>query len=321
MCQDLLLDLARIDVGAAGDVHVRGPAGDVEEAFLVHVAEIAGAEPAVAECFRVGVRVVVVAGEHGRTADADLARLTSGQLAAAVVLDRDLHPGALIAAGADLRPGSILGFVERGRKHGDVAGDLAEPEVLDQHLSEFLQRVLLVLPVHRGAGIDHVAQGRVIVRVDRWMLGQHLHDGRHGEHVRDPPLLDQPPGLVGVEPVAREQHGLDPARHLHELMDAGSVRERRQDQGGVPVGGARHQVAEVVRDHEGHLAVRQHRGLGTARRARREEEPAWIVVLDGRDRYAAARIAADEGIVILAELRSSDRNRRAGCRGPPRVRP
>ena len=64
MGQDLLLDLARIDVGAAGDVHVGGAAGDVDKAFRVHVAEIAGAEPAVAKRFRVGVGVVVVAGEH-----------------------------------------------------------------------------------------------------------------------------------------------------------------------------------------------------------------------------------------------------------------
>ena len=121
-------------------------------------------------------------------------------------------------------------------------------------------------------------------------------------------MRDQPPGLIGVEPVSREEHGLDPARHLHELMDAGPMRERRQDEGGVPVGGARHQVAEVVRDHEGHLAVRQHRGLGTARRARRVEEPAWIVMLDGRGWYADAIVLRHQGIVILAELRSSDGN-------------
>ena len=73
--QDLLLDLARVHVRAAGDVHVGGAAGDVEEALLIHVPEIAGAEPAIPERFRVGVGIVVVPGEHRRAADADLPRL------------------------------------------------------------------------------------------------------------------------------------------------------------------------------------------------------------------------------------------------------
>jgi hypothetical protein len=47
--------------------------------------------------------------------------------------------------------------VEPGRQHCDVAGDLAEPEILHQHFSEIIQRVLLVFPVHGSAGIDHIA--------------------------------------------------------------------------------------------------------------------------------------------------------------------
>ena len=57
--------------------------------------EIAGPEPAIPERFRVRLGVVVVAREHRRAADADLARLERRQLAALLVLDRDLHPGAL----------------------------------------------------------------------------------------------------------------------------------------------------------------------------------------------------------------------------------
>src|SRR5437899_9985167 len=52
VCENLLLDLARIDVGAARDVHVRGAAGDVDESLFVHVAEIAGTKPAVAKRLR-----------------------------------------------------------------------------------------------------------------------------------------------------------------------------------------------------------------------------------------------------------------------------
>src|SRR5438046_1906643 len=55
MRENLLLDLARIDVGAARDVHVRGAAGDVDKSLFVHMAEIAGAKPAVAKRLRVGL--------------------------------------------------------------------------------------------------------------------------------------------------------------------------------------------------------------------------------------------------------------------------
>src|SRR5205807_601774 len=41
MGQYLLLDLTRIDVGAAGDVHVGSTAGDVDKPLFVDVAEIA----------------------------------------------------------------------------------------------------------------------------------------------------------------------------------------------------------------------------------------------------------------------------------------
>ncbi len=112
MGQDFLLDLARIDVGAARDVHVRGAAGDVDKTFLVHVAEIAGAEPAVAKRFGVGLGVVVVAGEHGGADDADLAGLERLQFAAVIALDRDLHARALEAAGADPRMRPVLGIVQ-----------------------------------------------------------------------------------------------------------------------------------------------------------------------------------------------------------------
>ena len=177
--QDLLLGLARIDVGAARDVHVRGPAGDVEEALLIHVSEIAGAEPAIAERFRVGVRVVVVAGEHGRTADADLTRLTSGAARGrSSSWIETCIPVRSYPHVPTFTPGASSVSWSAGGSTVMLPVTSPKPKVLDEDLSEFLQRVLLVLPVHRRTGIDHVAQGRVIVRVDRRVLGQHLHDGR-----------------------------------------------------------------------------------------------------------------------------------------------
>src|SRR5947208_2496156 len=101
MGQDLLLDLARIDVGAAGDVHVGGAAGDVDKTLVVDMAEISGAEPAVAKRLGVGVGVIIITGEYRGTDHADLAGLEGLELAAVIALDRDLHAGALEATGAD----------------------------------------------------------------------------------------------------------------------------------------------------------------------------------------------------------------------------
>src|SRR5438445_599994 len=108
MGENLLLDLARIDVGAARDVHVRGAAGDVDKSLFVHMAEIAGAKPAVAKRLRVGLGVVVIAGEHGGTDHADLTGLERLEFTPIIALDRDLHARALEAAGADAGLRAVL---------------------------------------------------------------------------------------------------------------------------------------------------------------------------------------------------------------------
>jgi hypothetical protein len=79
------------------------------------LAEIAGAEPAVAERLRIGLGVVVIAGEHGGTDHADLAGLERLQLAPVVALDRDLHARALETAGADAGLRAVLDVVQIGR--------------------------------------------------------------------------------------------------------------------------------------------------------------------------------------------------------------
>src|SRR6185437_6536786 len=158
MGEDLFLDLARMDVGAAGYVHVRGAAGNVDKTFRIHMAEIAGAKPAVAEGLRVGLRIVIVAGENGRADHADLAGLERFPFLTVIALNRDLHAGALEPATADPRLRSVFEIVQIGWQHRDIAGDLAEAEILHQHPAELAQRRLLVLPVHRRARIDDMAQ-------------------------------------------------------------------------------------------------------------------------------------------------------------------
>src|SRR3546814_14031226 len=85
--------------------------GDVEEALRVETTEVAGVEPAVLQRLGIGLGIVVVAGEDGGAAHADLALLAGRQALAGCVLDGDLHAGARIAAGAD-RHGVV---VEIGR--------------------------------------------------------------------------------------------------------------------------------------------------------------------------------------------------------------
>ena len=78
----------------------------------------------------------------------------------------------------------------------------------------------------------------------------------------------------------RQQDGRHAARRLHELVHAGAMRQRRDHQRGILLRGAGHEISEMVGHHEGHLAMGQHRRLGTPGGARGEEEPAGIVILD-----------------------------------------
>src|SRR3546814_17621918 len=89
MREQQLLRLARIDVGAAGAVHVGGAPGDVEKAALVEAAEVAGVEPALLQRLGIGLRLIVVAGADGSDAPADSALLSSRHPPAIVVLACD----------------------------------------------------------------------------------------------------------------------------------------------------------------------------------------------------------------------------------------
>ena len=199
--------------------------------------------------------------------------------------------------------GPSSGECSAGRQHGDVAGDLAEPEILHQHLAERLQRRLLILAIHRRAGIDDVTQGGMVVSLRSRMLGQHFQDRRHGEEVGDPMRLDQAERLRDVEILGRQQDGRHAARGLHRMMHARAVRERRHDQGTsssvVPAS-----VGKMVHNHKGHLAVGQYRRLRAARGARCEEEPA------GSLSSTAASSPFSSAFSAIASATSSRRKRR-----------
>src|SRR5262249_57641441 len=98
-----------------------------------------------AKRLRIGVGIVVIAREHRGPDPADLAGLERFQLAPVVVLDRDLHAQPLEAAGADPRARAVLLLMQLGWIDRDVAGNLAQAEILHDHLAELSQRRLLVL--------------------------------------------------------------------------------------------------------------------------------------------------------------------------------
>ena len=110
-----------------------------------------------AVAFAVASGIVVIAGEHARAAHADLAGGAGNDRLTGIVQDRDIHAGARKTTASDWHLGIDLA-VQGRRQDGDVAGHLAEAEILHQHLAQLAQGMDLVGAIHRRAGIDDVAQ-------------------------------------------------------------------------------------------------------------------------------------------------------------------
>src|SRR5262245_51806484 len=70
-----LLNIARIDLHATGDDHVFLAINEVEVAFVVEIAQIAGKNPALADRLRCQLRLLVVTRHHDWPAPRDLANL------------------------------------------------------------------------------------------------------------------------------------------------------------------------------------------------------------------------------------------------------
>ena len=213
MLQDLLLDLARVDIGAARNIHVGRPIGQVEEPFGIHMPEIAGQEPTVAERFGVGFGVVVITGKDSRTDYGNLSGLTGRDLFTLGVLNLNLHPRSGKTAGADPHHGIICRVLRRGQ-HGDIACDLAQAKILHQNRAQNLNRTHLIGAVHRRSGIDHVAQAGMVVFMNRRVFNEHFHDCWHGKGIRHAPFGNQAPNLSRVELCPAGQNGFHPMRHL-----------------------------------------------------------------------------------------------------------
>ncbi|MCY1519407.1 hypothetical protein D9M68_541570 [compost metagenome] len=107
-------------------------------------------------------------------------------------------------------------------------------------------------------------------------------------------------------------------------MNACPMGQRRNDQADIVFRRAWHQIAQVIRDHESHLAVRQHGGLRMPGSPGSKEEPARIVIIDVRAGERRARQAGlDErrGVGLAEAARPQPgQQRKAGHRPSHRRR-
>ena len=190
VAQQRVLDHPGVDVVAAADDQVLGPAGEVHEAAGVDAAEVAGVQPAVtdgavpADPGAAEAGVGDVAGEHGGPADGQHAGLAGGAVGPRpVVADPD---------GLDLLPGQDAadrsGAFLAGPGPGAGAGGLGEPVAFQQAPPGVRGEGLAHRGGQRGRAHDRQPQ-RADVGVDR-DLRQGAVDGGDGGHRRDPVVLD-----------------------------------------------------------------------------------------------------------------------------------
>src|SRR6266568_1237544 len=163
MAQQHFLDLARIDVAAAGDDHVLRAVAQREEAVFIHAAEIAGMQPAAAQSLGVGRRIFPIAFHDAVAAGHDLADLAGRHFVVIVVDHTDEHAGARHAARAEpLAPARIAGIgMETLGKPGDRHRRLALAVKLIEPRSEEAERLFEIGDIHRPAAvIDRLQIGK-----------------------------------------------------------------------------------------------------------------------------------------------------------------
>src|SRR5919107_2473692 len=95
-----------------------------------------------------------------------------------------------------------MAVVLRGQDR-DVSGGLSQAVVLDKNLTKGGPGLLLVPAGHRCSGVHDVAQGRVIMVINRLIIYQTLEDRRDREHVDYTLGLDQFPDFCWSQAVGK----------------------------------------------------------------------------------------------------------------------
>ncbi len=109
---------------------------NVNEAFFITVAKVAGAEQPLRKAFAFASGGFRNNREDSGTDNADLAVFARANLLARVVLDLHFHAGTVKSAGADARLRTVFRAMEGRRQHGDFPVTLTQPEILHQHRAE-----------------------------------------------------------------------------------------------------------------------------------------------------------------------------------------
>ena len=288
------LDLGGVDVLAARDDHVLDAVVDVEIAVRVHVACVAGADPALGVLgLRGRLGVVVVAGHVVAREDRDLADLADGQFVSVRIDDLDLRAGQRLAGRA--QPLGIAGAMVLGRQEGDGAGGLGHAVALAEVAAEDGQALL-----QQGHGHGRRAVGDVlhVGEVGRLGLGRahdELQRRGHQEGVGDAAVDEQVQRLQRVE-LPRDDRlgavGVAEAPHA-DAADMGEGHAHQHDR--VVVHGV------VVHARVGHqralaqqVVMAQHHALGQARGAGGEQHQADVVGL--------AEVALELGRLAVAPV-------------------
>src|SRR6266536_1587932 len=138
------LDLARIDVGAAGDDHVLGAVLEREIALRVERADVAGVQPAAAQRCRARFRVAPITRHHHVAAAQNLPGLAGRQLAVLRVGDLDFDARIRPAGGRQpVEPARIAASRDLlTRERADRHRALALAVDLRQPRAESFQRLL-----------------------------------------------------------------------------------------------------------------------------------------------------------------------------------
>ena len=309
--QQRLLDLARVDVGAARDDHVLGAVLEREETVGIEGRQVAGVQPATAQRRLVGGRVVPVTGHHHVGAADHLADLAGRQVAVVGIdhphLDagaRDAHRTQALVI-ARVRP---VGVHRLGHA-GDGVRGLALAVHLHQAAIENPHRPLQVLEVHRRAAVEQRLHVRELQARGRGVVDHAHHDGRRAEEGHVAVAVDQVDHLGRIEAQRVGHHLVAAARDLRQRVQAAAVRQRRRVDHGV-VGTELVDIGVIAQRHRQQVAMGERGALGAAGGAAGVEEPGRLT---GVDRLQRQRIGLEERPVFIVVDRD-DARQRAGLR-------
>ena len=292
---DDALDLARGDVLAARDDHVLLAVGDEQEAVLVEIADVAGAEPVAEEALLGLLRIVPIAARDLRSAQADFAFGPGRQYVAVVVADLDLDMGERTPRRAEL-------VDLHARLHQGVArACLGEPEAVDEagigkERGEFADAVLGRL---LAAG-DAPLEGREVVFSPVRTGEEPRHHDRSEPGAGDLLLLDVGKHRLLVELAVKHDAAADPPDGDAGQVEGADMVERAD--GEEPVPGRHLQRDDVVHALPVEVLVGVHDALGAVRRAGGVHQAEEIARLAHDERCGWQGIAAEDAAVLLRRL-------------------